>query len=443
MSALSICSPHCGVSPETTSGGETYERELLTRLGRDGVRLELILARDKPHPAGVPNWTVHRFGIGRGLRWWVAPFVVPPAIERVHRDVGFDLLRVHSLRFIGPAALWARRRSSSTSPSWRITITSTRAAQPADREARDRGRRPRGRRQRVRPAAARRGARRAAPTTWPSRPTASTRSSRRGPARADLAGALRPSRRASRAVLRRAQGPQEPRRPARRVGRASRRRVRMRGSHRRRRPAARRSAPPRASDSASASASPSPATCPRPRRPTTSTSPTCSCSPRRWRDSVWPSARRCRRGLPVVASDRGSIPELVVDGEGGFLSDPARPGAIRRAAPAAPAGDAALRAQARPGQRRAHRGCASAGIAASTAPRRVYEAHASRRGAGGRRERDDEPPGRLARARRSTREPARQVGRRPAGAAHRQAPVRDPSQAPGRPVPGTTGTCRT
>jgi glycosyltransferase involved in cell wall biosynthesis len=30
-------------------------------------------------------------------------------------------------------------------------------------------------------------------------------------------------------------------------------------------------------------------------------------------------------GLPVVASDRGSIPELVVDGEGGFLCDPARP----------------------------------------------------------------------------------------------------------------------
>ncbi len=30
-------------------------------------------------------------------------------------------------------------------------------------------------------------------------------------------------------------------------------------------------------------------------------------------------------GLPVVASDRGSIPELLVDGEGGFLRDPARP----------------------------------------------------------------------------------------------------------------------
>jgi glycosyltransferase involved in cell wall biosynthesis len=110
MSALSLCSPHCGVSPETTSGGETYEREVLSRLGRDGVRVELILARGKPHPLDVPNWTVHRFAIHRGLRWWVAPLVVPPSIRRVHREVGFDLLRVHSLRFIGPGALWARRR---------------------------------------------------------------------------------------------------------------------------------------------------------------------------------------------------------------------------------------------------------------------------------------------------------------------------------------------
>lgn len=115
MSALALCSPHCGVSPETTSGGETYERELLTRLGFDGVRIELILARGKPHPVAVPNWTVHRFAIGRGLRWWVAPLVVPAAIHRVHHEVGFDLLRVHSLRYIGPGALWARRR-------WRLDV---------------------------------------------------------------------------------------------------------------------------------------------------------------------------------------------------------------------------------------------------------------------------------------------------------------------------------
>ncbi len=107
---MRICTPHCGVAPETTSGGETYEREILTRLGRAGVSIDIILARGKPHPEGIPNWTVHRFGIGRGLRWYVAPFVVPPAIRRVKERVGFDLLRVHSLRYIGPGALLARRR---------------------------------------------------------------------------------------------------------------------------------------------------------------------------------------------------------------------------------------------------------------------------------------------------------------------------------------------
>jgi len=113
---MRICTPHCGVAPETTSGGETYERELLTRLGRAGVSIDIILARGKPHPVDVPNWTVHRFGIGRGLRWYVAPLVVPPAVRRVRDRGGFDLLRVHSLRYIGPGALLARRRLGLSVP---------------------------------------------------------------------------------------------------------------------------------------------------------------------------------------------------------------------------------------------------------------------------------------------------------------------------------------
>lgn len=107
---MRICSPHCGLSPETTSGGETYEREILIGLARLGVRIELLLARGKPIPEGVANWEVHPLPIRRGLRWPVALFLLPPYIRRVHDAKGFDVLRAHSLRFIGPAALWARRR---------------------------------------------------------------------------------------------------------------------------------------------------------------------------------------------------------------------------------------------------------------------------------------------------------------------------------------------
>jgi len=106
---MRVCSPHCGLDPETTSGGETYERELLTHLAGLGVVNELILARHKRVPARVANLVVHRLPIARGLRWPVAALVFPPAIARVYRQTRFDLLRVHSLRYVGPAALLARR----------------------------------------------------------------------------------------------------------------------------------------------------------------------------------------------------------------------------------------------------------------------------------------------------------------------------------------------
>lgn len=107
---MRICSPHCGIDPETTSGGETYERELLREIAALGHSIEILLARHKRHPEGMANWAVHRLPIGRGLRWPVAALLLPPYIRRLYERPGFDLLRAHSLRYIGPAALIARRR---------------------------------------------------------------------------------------------------------------------------------------------------------------------------------------------------------------------------------------------------------------------------------------------------------------------------------------------
>ncbi len=107
---MRICSPHCGIDPETTSGGETYERELLRHLAARGALIDIALARHKRFPEGVPNWVIHRLPIGRGLRWPVAMVLLPSVIRRLHAETAFDLLRAHSLRYIGPAALIARRR---------------------------------------------------------------------------------------------------------------------------------------------------------------------------------------------------------------------------------------------------------------------------------------------------------------------------------------------
>lgn len=105
---MRICSPQLGLSPEAILGGEVYDREILTRLANLGVQVEVIL------PAGLscpqaPNMRVTRLPLRRGYRWFVSNLVFPSYIGRIYRQRPFDLLRVHSLRFTGPAALAARR----------------------------------------------------------------------------------------------------------------------------------------------------------------------------------------------------------------------------------------------------------------------------------------------------------------------------------------------
>ena len=107
---MRICSPHCGISPESGSGGEVYERELLKDLAGLGAECAVLLAAGKPHPERVPGLVVHPVWPPKGLRWYVTPFVWPRYIKRRWDAEPFDLLRAHSVRFVGPAALWARRR---------------------------------------------------------------------------------------------------------------------------------------------------------------------------------------------------------------------------------------------------------------------------------------------------------------------------------------------
>jgi len=105
-----ICSPHVSIAPESSSGGEVYEREVLKHLALLGVRVDLILPGRASCWTDVPNWHIHRTRLPKGFRWYVSNLVFPPYIKRVYDQQPFDLLRVHSLRFAGPAALWARRR---------------------------------------------------------------------------------------------------------------------------------------------------------------------------------------------------------------------------------------------------------------------------------------------------------------------------------------------
>ncbi len=87
---MRVCSPHCGIAPESGSGGEVYERELLKDLAALGVECHILLARGKPYERGVPGWTVHPVWPPKGLRWYVTPLVWPRYIKRVWNGSGFE-----------------------------------------------------------------------------------------------------------------------------------------------------------------------------------------------------------------------------------------------------------------------------------------------------------------------------------------------------------------
>jgi glycosyltransferase involved in cell wall biosynthesis len=105
---MRICSPQLGIAPQATLGGEVYDRETLVQLAALGAEVEILLPAGLSHPS-VPNWRVTRLPWRRGYRWFISNLVFVPYIGRVYRQRPFHILRVHSLRFTGLAAIWARQ----------------------------------------------------------------------------------------------------------------------------------------------------------------------------------------------------------------------------------------------------------------------------------------------------------------------------------------------
>lgn len=105
---MRICSPQLGLSPQASLGGEVYDYEILTRLAKLGGEIEVLLPAGLSYPQ-QPGLRVTPIPLRRGYRWFVSNLVFVPYIGRLYRQRPFDVLRVHSLRFTGLAALWARR----------------------------------------------------------------------------------------------------------------------------------------------------------------------------------------------------------------------------------------------------------------------------------------------------------------------------------------------
>ena len=115
MPRLTAGGPHYyTLRPDSTVGGEVYERELLERLPAHGIDLELGLPRDHAVASPPPGWRITVLRHRLGLHWVVAPLVFTPYVLRLARRV--DLLRGHSVRHTGPALLLGRALARSRVP---------------------------------------------------------------------------------------------------------------------------------------------------------------------------------------------------------------------------------------------------------------------------------------------------------------------------------------
>jgi glycosyltransferase involved in cell wall biosynthesis len=103
--------------PDSTVGGEVYERMLLERLPAHGIDLALGLPRDHAVSAPPPpEWRITVLRHRLGLHWVRAPLVFTPYVLRLLRAGDVDLLRGHSVRHTGPALLLGRALARSRVP---------------------------------------------------------------------------------------------------------------------------------------------------------------------------------------------------------------------------------------------------------------------------------------------------------------------------------------
>ncbi len=98
-----ICSPQLGLAPESNSGGEVYDREVINRLCNHGVKVLAFLPKNRPY-LSHKNLIVEYATVKTMYPPHVFSAFVLPYLIKTYRREKFDLLRVHNPYFVGPAA---------------------------------------------------------------------------------------------------------------------------------------------------------------------------------------------------------------------------------------------------------------------------------------------------------------------------------------------------
>lgn len=99
-----ICSPQLGLNPNSVLGGEVFDREILLGLAKKGVKIEIIIPKNKPYDKNIKNWNITHIPISHFPAIF-GNILYLPYLLLIHKKTKFEVIRLHQPQFLGLAAI--------------------------------------------------------------------------------------------------------------------------------------------------------------------------------------------------------------------------------------------------------------------------------------------------------------------------------------------------
>ncbi len=102
---MKICSPQLGISPTSKLGGEIYDHQTLKGFAKRGIKVFIYLPKNRNYDKNLKNFYVTYSFLKHVVPPWLYSFICLPYLFGIYKKEKFDILRIHSPRFLGIAGL--------------------------------------------------------------------------------------------------------------------------------------------------------------------------------------------------------------------------------------------------------------------------------------------------------------------------------------------------
>lgn len=104
---IRLCSPQLGLSSQSTLGGEIYDYEILKGLAQRGMKIEIILPKNRPYDTKIKNWDITQLPFTH-IPAYLFNLIEIPYLFWVFHQRPFHILRLHAPYFTGIGAWFFR-----------------------------------------------------------------------------------------------------------------------------------------------------------------------------------------------------------------------------------------------------------------------------------------------------------------------------------------------